>query len=119
MKKNIYTCNNCNTLFYNKKKLINHLKNEMQLTQNYKQVCSFENCNKIFKTFKMYINHLHTQTNLKRKIEPQTRFIQKKKTKLQETTTMSPAEEIIIKKSLKDCTDEVINISKSFDHSYI
>jgi len=59
--KNIYTCNNCNTLFYNKKKkLINHLKNEMQLTQNYKQVCSFENCNKIFKTFKMYSNHLQT-----------------------------------------------------------
>jgi len=37
--------------------LINHLKNEMQLTQSYKQVCSFENCNKIFKTFKMYSNN--------------------------------------------------------------
>jgi len=58
--KNIYTYNNCNTLFYNKKKLINHLKNEMQLTQNYKQVRSFENYNKIFKTFKMYSNHLQT-----------------------------------------------------------
>jgi len=58
--KNIYTSNNCNTLFYNKKLLISHLKNEMQLTQIYKQVCSFENCNKIFKTFKMYSNHLET-----------------------------------------------------------
>jgi hypothetical protein len=60
-----------------------------------------------------------TQKNLKRKIEPQTRFMQKKKKKL-ETTTMSSAEKLIIKKSLKYGTDEVINISKSkFDHSYI
>lgn len=58
--KKTYTCNNCDTLFYNKKLLINHLKNEMQLTQIYKQICSFENCNKVFKTFKMYSNHLET-----------------------------------------------------------
>lgn len=56
--KNIYTCNNCNTIFYNKKLLISHLK--MQLTQIYNQVCSFENCNKMFKTFKMYSYNLET-----------------------------------------------------------
>jgi len=57
------------------------------------------------------------QTNLKRKIEPQARFMQKKKIL---TTTMPSAEELIIKKSLKDSTDEVINMSKSkFGNSYI
>jgi len=79
-----------------------------------------KHCDKILDIFAKNkdLSFKKTQTNLKRKIEPQARFMQKKK-KL-ETTTMSSAEELIIKKSLKDGTDEVINISKSnFDHSYI
>lgn len=57
--------------------------------------------------------------SLERKIEPQPRFIQKKKIKLLKTT-MPSAEELIIEKSLKDGTDEILNISKqsSFDHSF-
>ncbi|KAE9523853.1 hypothetical protein AGLY_015741 [Aphis glycines] len=113
------TNNNCNNQIKNKLEMILGMCNRTSLNGEDQNV--LKHCDKILDIFAKNkdMSFKNTQTNLKRKIEPQTRFIQKKKTKLLETTTMSPAEEIIIKKSLKDCTDEVINISKSFDHSYI
>lgn len=57
---NIFTCYNCRKSFSNKKHLIRHLKDEMQMIQNvnYKHKCSFENCNETFRLMKMYRVHL-------------------------------------------------------------
>lgn len=59
-KNTTYTCYNCHKTFSNKKHLICHLKDEIQIIRNvnYKHKCSFENCNETFRLMKTYKIHL-------------------------------------------------------------